>query len=279
MIKSLTFSNVMSNQPLMNSETPLSEENPNQANLEPLDPRPNIYPGEVFADVADFDSGIRQLLPIYDKLLSALLRCIPITSRRILELGCGTGELSLKLLAHCPDAELVAVDYSPRMLRVCQDKIEAAGYGERVRWIEADFGNLATLNVRIAPHQGFDVCASSLAIHHLSDPVKLKLFKWVRQNLSPGGCFWNADPVLSETQALEAVYQAVREEGVIAQGNTLEKVQAKCGQTIPQGYSGPDRLATVLEQVDFLKSADFAPVAIPWKHYGLAVFGGICPSI
>ncbi|MCT7965295.1 class I SAM-dependent methyltransferase [Laspinema sp. D1] len=269
----------MSRKPLMSSETPLSEENPREASLETLDPRPEIYPGEVFANVADFDSGIRQLLPIYDDLLAALLRCIPVTSKQILELGCGTGELSLKLLAHCPDAELVAVDYSPRMLSVCQDKIAAAGYGERVRWIEADFGNLATLNVRIAPHQGFDVCASSLAIHHLSDPVKLKLFKWVRQNLSPGGCFWNADPVLSETPALEAVYDAVREEGVKAQGITLEKVRAKCGQTIPQGYSGPDRLATVLEQVELLKSADFATVAIPWKHYGLAVFGGISGAI
>lgn len=269
----------MSNQPFMSSETPVFEENPREAIGEALDGRPEIYPGEVFANAADFDRGIRQLLPIYDELLGALVQCIPTQSKQILELGCGTGELSLKLLAHCPDAELVAVDYSSRMLAVSQDKIEAAGYGERVRWIEADFGNLATLNVRIAPHQGFDVCASSLAIHHLSDPVKLKLFKWVRQNLSPGGCFWNADPVLSETQALEAIYQAVREEGVKAQGITLEKVRAKCGQTIPQGYSGPDRLATVLEQVDLLKSADFAPVAIPWKHYGLAVFGGICQSI
>ncbi|MCT7982254.1 class I SAM-dependent methyltransferase [Laspinema sp. A4] len=263
----------------MNSEIPLSEENPSEASLEPRDSRPEIYPGEVFANVADFDTGIRQLLPIYDDLLAALLRCIPITSKHILELGCGTGELSLKLLAHCPEAELVAVDYSPRMLNRCQDKIEAAGYGERVRWIEADFGNLASLNVRIAPHQGFDVCASSLAIHHLSDPVKLKLFKWVRQNLSPGGCFWNADPVLSETSALEAIYQAVREEGVKAQGISLENVRAKCGKSIPQGYSGPDRLATVLEQVDLLKSADFATVAIPWKHYGLAVFGGSCGGI
>lgn len=263
----------------MSSQTPLPEENPSEASLETLEPRPEIYPGEVFANVADFDSGIRQLLPVYDEVLAALLRCIPVTSQRILELGCGTGELSLKLLAHCPNAELVAVDYSSRMLRVCQDKIEAAGYGERVRWIEADFGNLATLNVRIAPHPGFDVCASSLAIHHLADPLKLKLFKWVRQNLSPGGCFWNADPVLSETPALEAVYHGVREEGVAAQGITLEKVRAKCGQTIPQGYSGPDRLATVLAQVDFLKSADFATVAIPWKHYGIAVFGGVSGPI
>ncbi len=259
----------------MNVEPPLSEEKTSGAILEIPDPKPEIYPGEVFVNVADFDSGIRQLLPLYDDLLAAVLRCIPITSKRILELGCGTGELSLKLLDHCPEAELVAVDYSPRMLGACQDKIEAAGYGERVRWIEADFGNLANLNVRIAPHQGFDVCASSLAIHHLTDPLKLKLFKWVRQNLSKGGCFWNGDPILPETPGLEEVYNTIRQEGVMAQGITLEKVRAKCGKAVPQGYSGPDRLATVLEQVDLLKAADFAAVAIPWKHYGMAVFGGI----
>ncbi len=50
-----------------------------------------LFPGEVFANTADFDTGIRQLLPRYDEMLEVISRCLPSTSRRILELGCGTG--------------------------------------------------------------------------------------------------------------------------------------------------------------------------------------------
>ena len=53
-----------------------------------------IYPGEVFADTKVFDVGIRQLLPHYDEMLDALSACVSPNARRLLELGCGTGELS-----------------------------------------------------------------------------------------------------------------------------------------------------------------------------------------
>jgi trans-aconitate 2-methyltransferase len=74
-----------------------------------------IFPGEVFANTADFDSGIRQLLPRYEEMLEAIALCLPPSIQRILDLGCGTGELSLKVLKHCPTAEVVAIDYSPRV--------------------------------------------------------------------------------------------------------------------------------------------------------------------
>ncbi len=61
---------------------------------------------------ADFGTGIRQLLPRYDKMLEVISSCLPTTSRRILELGCGTSELSLKILNCFPDAQVVALDYS-----------------------------------------------------------------------------------------------------------------------------------------------------------------------
>ncbi len=52
--------------------------------------------------------GICQLLPRYDEMLEVIARCLPSTSRRILELGCGTGELSLKILNRFPDAQVIA---------------------------------------------------------------------------------------------------------------------------------------------------------------------------
>jgi trans-aconitate 2-methyltransferase len=236
--------------------------------------KPEIFPGEVFANTTDFDSGIRQLLPRYDEILDTLVRCIPQNTKHILELGCGTGELSLKLLSRYREAELVAVDYSSRMLEVARTKIEAAGYAQRVKWIEADFGNLANLQVNIAPNAGFNACVSSLAIHHLSDRMKLKLFGWICDNLAQGGCFWNADPVLPESPALTEVYKTVREEWAQAQGTTLTEVRAKLGKSVSQGYSSQDQLASLSAHLDMLKTAGFEVAEVPWKYFGLAVFGG-----
>jgi tRNA (cmo5U34)-methyltransferase len=232
-----------------------------------------IFPGEVFADIADFDIGIRRLLPHYDEMLDAICRGIPNTATRLLELGCGTGELTLRLLNHCPAATVVAMDYSPRMLETASTKVQTAGYGDRVRWVEADFGDWA-LDKVAGLDADFDGVVSSLAIHHLTHVMKQTVFQRVNQQLKPGGAFWNADPVLPESPTLESSFQQAREHWCLAQGHTLESARAGLGQTEPYGHSSQDQLATLSHHWDFLKSAGFSTVDVLWKYYGLAVFGG-----
>jgi tRNA (cmo5U34)-methyltransferase len=237
-----------------------------------------IFPGEVFASTDDFDSGIRQLIPYYDAMLAAIARCLPSQASSILELGCGTGELSLQILQNCPTAEVIALDYSGRMIEYARRKIEAAGYDNRWRGIAIDFGEWATGKQVDEIGESFDACASSLAIHHLSDDMKLKLFQKIAESLKPGGCFWNADPVVLESPQLSEVYQKAREEWAIAQGTTLAEVRAKLGTSNTYGYSSQDQLATLEEHLQMLKTAGFESVAVPWKYFGLAVFGGFIPS-
>lgn len=233
---------------------------------------PEIFPGEVFANTQDFDVNIRQLLPRYDEMLEAISCCIPPNSQRVLELGCGTGELSLLILKHYPSVQLVAIDYSPRMIEFAQSKLEKAGYGQQWTGIEGDFGDWA--NDQLSVGKGFDACVSSLAIHHLRDEMKLKLFRKISESLGLGGVFWNADPVLAESTALWEVYQSKREKWAAQQGITLAEVRAKTGKSIPRGYSQPDQLATLDAHLQMLKTAGFHSVEVIWKYYGLAVFGG-----
>ncbi|AUT04142.1 SAM-dependent methyltransferase [Nostoc sp. CENA543] len=233
-----------------------------------------LFPGEVFANTADFDHGIRQLLPRYDEMLDVITRCLPTTSRYILELGCGTGEVSLKILERCPDAHIVALDYSPRMLQFAQDKIAAAGYAPRWTGIQADFGDWAIHPEKFNIGSEFDACVSSLAIHHLQDEMKLQVFQQISASLGQNGCFWNADPILPESPALAEIYQAAREEWTRQQGTDLAAIRAKVGTSNQQGYSSQDQLATLATHLQMLTQAGFKTVAVPWKYYGLAVFGG-----
>lgn len=237
-----------------------------------------LFPGEVFANTADFDTGIRQLLPRYNEMLEVITLCVPSTSRRILELGCGTGELSLKILNRYPDAQIIALDYSPRMLQFAQDKITAAKYQQRWTGIQADFGDWANnpenLPKNLDISSEFDACVSSLAIHHLQDEMKWKLFERIAASLCQKGCFWNADPILPESPALAEVYKAAREEWSVQQGSNLTEIRAKLGASSTQGYSSQDQLASLDAHLQMLSKAGFKTVAVPWKYYGLAVFGG-----
>ncbi len=233
-----------------------------------------IFPGEVFTNTADFDFGIRQLLPKYDEMLEAIALCIPTTAKKIIDLGCGTGELSLKILQRCPEAMVMGMDYSPRMLDFAGIKIKAGGYSDRWSGIEMDFGDWA--NDEESDYIGikFDACVSSLAIHHLSDDMKLQVFKCVARVLRSGGAFWNADPVLPENEQIAEIYQTVRENWTRQQGTTLEQVRSQIGTSRDRGYSSQDRLATLSGHLSMLEEAGFKAIVVPWKYYGIAVFGG-----
>ena len=244
-------------------------------------PKKVIFPGEVFAETADFDRNIRQMVSRYEELHATLIDCLR-PGDRVLELGCGTGELALQLLRRDPQARVVAVDYSPRMLAIAQQKAKAAGCQDRVVWVEADFGAWAVeASVGVSEaflkkncvDRDFDACVSALAIHHLSDTTKLQVFQQVRASLRPGGCFWNADPVLPESEALRKIYQRNRDRQSVP-----EDVRAKLGKTESHGYSAQDRVATLEAQLHMLRQAGFENVAVPWKYFYLAIFGGYAPA-
>nr|WP_071516844.1 class I SAM-dependent methyltransferase [Geitlerinema sp. PCC 9228] len=248
-----------------------------------------IFPGEVFADTAQFDRGIRTLLPRYDEMLDAIARCAGTVlepaaqngTAKILELGCGTGELTRQLLSRYRQVEVVAVDYSARMLQTAQTKMAAEGYENRVRWIEADFGawaNGENEELTAAIGGGIHASVSTLAIHHLSDEMKQKLLGRICQSLQPGGCFFNADPTLPENDAVARLHESIREEWAASQGTTMEAVRAQIGNSQPYGYSGKDCLATLTDQLQMLKLAGFNPVTVPWKYYNLAIYGGFVPT-
>ncbi|MEX5712639.1 class I SAM-dependent methyltransferase [Parafrankia sp. FMc6] len=95
---------------------------------------------------------------------------------RLLDLGAGTGETSLRVLARHPHADLVVLDESAAML-------------DRAR------ARLPTAHLHVSrlqdplPAGPFDLVVSALAVHHLDGPAKADLFTRVAAVLRPGGRF------------------------------------------------------------------------------------------
>jgi len=84
---------------------------------------------------------------------------------RVLDICCGTGDLTLALLRRRPAAgeQVIALDFSPQMLRRGVEKFNAAGYGERVRPMEADAMRLPL------PDASVDLVVSAFGFRNLAN--------------------------------------------------------------------------------------------------------------
>ena len=89
--------------------------------------------------VEEYDSLVRRAVPRYDEMISRVVEYVPAGRRRILELGCGTGNLTVAMAARFPEAEWTLVDASREMLDATSRRL---GAGHKVSRIEALFEDL-----------------------------------------------------------------------------------------------------------------------------------------
>lgn len=82
----------------------------------------------------------------------------------ILDLGCGPGDVTVRLARRCPEAEIHGVDGSAAMLRYGHERVREAGLAARVRLVEA------LLPRDRPPLPRYDVVVSNSLLHHLHDP-------------------------------------------------------------------------------------------------------------
>jgi len=123
-------------------------------------------------------------------------------SARILDLGCGNGELARELVQRGFDGQYVGMDFSAALLNVARENL--AGFGN-FRFIQGNLANLDKQSLRtfIMPeieqrgsskikdqHTGFDQILSFAVLHHLPGRhLHLRVLHAVRDLLSPGGQF------------------------------------------------------------------------------------------
>ncbi len=134
--------------------------------------------------------SFRWLTPLYDPLLKWGMREETFKRRlieradirpgmNVIDLGCGTGTLTVMLKGSAPLANITGVDGDAEVLTIAQTKAVQAKVN--VKW---DLGLAYKLPY---PDNSFDVVVSSLVIHHLISRDKVRAFQEVHRILRPGG--------------------------------------------------------------------------------------------
>jgi ubiquinone/menaquinone biosynthesis C-methylase UbiE len=116
---------------------------------------------------------------------------------RILDVGCGTGSLTLLIARRLtPPGEAVGIDAAPRMIEIARRKAKEAGAPAR---FEAGVAESLEFN-----DASFDVVVNSMFTHHIDSALKRRAFAEMFRVLRPGGTLVTAD-VDRPTTALGAL--------------------------------------------------------------------------
>jgi len=86
---------------------------------------------------------------------------------RVLDLGCGPGDIAVRLAKRYPGWRVDAVDGSAAMLAHARTAVDDAGLADRVRLVHARIPHPPLLERR------YDVVLSNSLLHHLHDPSVL----------------------------------------------------------------------------------------------------------
>ena len=112
---------------------------------------------------ADFEEPHRRVI----KLLAAELQQ-PRISGRILDLGCGPGDITFRLARRFPEATITAVDGSAAMIELAnRRKKREDAIGRNITFIE---GFIPEVKI---PRTTYDLIISTSFLHHLPDPAIL----------------------------------------------------------------------------------------------------------
>jgi tRNA (cmo5U34)-methyltransferase len=189
-------------------------------------------------------------------MVARLLEYIPHDARSLVELGCGTGNLSTQLVAKFPRGALSFVDASPEMIDVTRSRIDQA-----VSSATRPIGFLVQRFEQLELPEGpVDVVISSISLHHVED--KARLYARVRSVLERGGRFCFADQMRGEPASnhllnWERWLDFCRERGHC----TPEEIES-----LLQHAAAHDHYTTLTDHIALLSEAGFSEIDCVWRN-------------
>lgn len=197
------------------------------------------------------------------ELITESAKRIAPNATALLDVGCGAGNYTLKMLQKLPGLNCTLVDISKPMLDKALERVTPETSGT----VAALHGDIRTVTL---PENHFDIILAGAVLHHLRDDNDWEAtFGKLYRLLKPGGCLMVSDLVIQETEAITA-YTWER------YGDYLESINGPgYRQSVMDYVAKEDSPRSVTYQLALMKKLGFSDTEILHKNMCFAAFGGI----
>jgi tRNA (cmo5U34)-methyltransferase len=184
-------------------------------------------------------------------------------ARHVLDVGCGAGNYTLKLLERLPNLDVTLVDLSRPMLERATERIKQATNG-RIKPIQGDIREIEL------SEGAFDIVLAAAVLHHLrADQEWRDVFAAFHRALRPGGSVWVFDLVES---SIPAIQKLMRQQ----YGEYLTRLKDDAYRDHVFAYvEKEDTPRSLLFQLDLVRQVGFSQVEILHKNVCFAAFGAV----
>jgi tRNA (cmo5U34)-methyltransferase len=215
---------------------------------------------ERFSNLETGQSATIDAPPVLELISQAATATNP-GARDLLDIGCGAGNYSLKLLQTLPDLNVTLIDLSRPMLERAEQRLRPATKGH----IEVVQGDVRDLDLGEAR---FDVIVAAAVLHHLrTDAEWVAVFAKFFKALRPGGSIWISDLIEHSTAAIQELMW--RRYGEYLVGLKDEAYR----DTVFAYVTQEDTPRPLMYQIELLRKVGFRQVEILHKTNVFAAFG------
>lgn len=197
------------------------------------------------------------------ELITCTARALKPEAKTILDLGCGAGNYTLKMLSKVPNLDCTLIDLSLPMLGKAYQRVSEVTSGK----VDCIQGDIRAIDL---PKNHFDIILAGAVLHHLREDSDWEfVFKKLYDSLTPGGCFLISDLLIQDHPEVNKLVWKMY--GNYLNQNGGEEYQQKVFDYIEK----EDTPRSMVYQLDLMKKVGFSSVEILHKNACFGAFGGI----
>lgn len=184
-------------------------------------------------------------------------------AKELLDIGCGAGNYTLKMLGKIQHLNCTLNDLSLPMLRRAEQRVSAVTNGQ-VHTIQMDMRSLEL------EADKYDIIFAAATLHHLRGDEDWDLvFNKIYRALKPGGCFWISDLISHDAPHLNLLFQQ-------RYADYLEELGGpEYCQKVLDYIEHEDTPRSINYQLELMQKIGFKHVEVLHKNLCFAAFGGI----
>jgi tRNA (cmo5U34)-methyltransferase len=197
------------------------------------------------------------------ELLTAAAKAIQPNAIHVMDIGCGAGNYTLKMLSKVPNLNCTLIDLSQNMLDKAHERVSEATTG-KVETIQGDIRDIEL------PKNHFDIILAGAVLHHLREDSDWEfVFQKLHDSLTAGGCLLISDLLIQDHEGVNQLIWGRYGDYLKQHGG--EEYQQKVFDYIEK----EDTPRSMVYQLDLMKKVGFSSVEILHKNACFGAFGGI----